>query len=237
MPSRTNAAAARTRRESDSMGDMLVPHDALYGATTRRAVLNFPVSFRPVPLEQIAAHVLLKRCCAEANADLKQIDRAKAKAIAGACDEILRRLADPNAHGRFPDFMRHFPIDVFQTGSGTSTNMNVNEAIANVASQRAGKPIGSKLPVHPNDHVNYGQSSNDTFPSSMQIAGALRISQRLVPALERLAKMLEAKAKEWDKVVKIGRTHLMDATPIRLGQEFSGYAAAARLAIVRAKAA
>jgi len=133
--------------------------------------------------------------------------------------------------------MRHFPIDVFQTGSGTSTNMNVNEVVANVASQRAGKAIGSKDPVHPNDHVNYGQSSNDTYPSSMQVAGAMRIASRLVPALERLARGLEEKAKRWDKVVKIGRTHLMDATPIRVGQEFSGYAAAARLAVVRAKAA
>lgn len=237
MPSRKNAAAARTRRESDSMGDMLVPHDALFGATTQRAVLNFPVSFRPVPLKQIAAHVLLKRCCAEANADLKQIDRAKGKAIAAACDEILRRLAAPNPHGRFPEFMRHFPIDVFQTGSGTSTNMNVNEAIANVASQRAGKPIGSKIPVHPNDHVNYGQSSNDTFPTSMQVAGAVLIQDDLVPALEALAKGLRAKAKAWDRVVKIGRTHLMDATPIRVGQEFGGYAAQVELGVKRAKSA
>ena len=207
------------------MGEMRVPHDALYGATTQRAVLNFPVSFRPVPMEQIAAHVLLKRCCAEANAELKQIDAAKARAITAACDEILRELAQPGAHGREPAFMRHFPIDVFQTGSGTSTNMNVNEAIANVASQRAGKPIGSKVPVHPNDHVNHGQSSNDTFPTSMQVAGAVLIQDELVPALQALAKGLRAKAKAWDRIVKIGRTHLMDATPIRVGQEFGGYAA------------
>ncbi|MFM7051972.1 MAG: class II fumarate hydratase [Planctomycetota bacterium] len=225
------------RRETDSMGEMFVPADALYGATTQRAVLNFPVSFRPVPQAQIEAHVLLKKCCAQANAELGELAKDKAEAIVAACDQVLAEFARPAPEGERHPLMRHFPIDVFQTGSGTSTNMNVNEVIANVASQRAGKAIGSKDPVHPNDHVNYGQSSNDTFPSSMQIAGALRISQRLVPALERLAKMLEAKAKEWDKVVKIGRTHLMDATPIRLGQEFSGYAAAARLAIVRAKAA
>jgi fumarate hydratase class II len=229
------------RRETDSMGEMFVPADALFGATTQRAVLNFPVSFRTVPQAQIEAHILLKKCCAEANAELGELPRDKAAAIVAAAEQLLNEFAQPVAEGlRHPfshPLMRHFPIDVFQTGSGTSTNMNVNEVIANVASQRAGKAIGSKDPVHPNDHVNYGQSSNDTYPSSMQIAGALLVSKRLIPALERLAKMLEAKAKQWDKVVKIGRTHLMDATPIRVGQEFSGYAAAARLAITRAKAA
>ena len=237
----SGAPAIGQRRETDSMGEMFVPADALYGATTQRAVLNFPVSFRTVPQAQIEAHILLKKCCAEANAELGELARDKAAAIAAAADQLLGEFAQPVAEGlRHPfshPLMRHFPIDVFQTGSGTSTNMNVNEVIANVASQRAGKAIGSKDPVHPNDHVNYGQSSNDTYPSSMQIAGALLISRRLIPALERLAKALEAKAKQWDKVVKIGRTHLMDATPIRLGQEFSGYAAAARLAITRAKAA
>jgi fumarate hydratase class II len=229
------------RRETDSMGEMFVPADALYGATTQRAVLNFPVSFRTIPQAQIEAHILLKKCCAEANAELGELPRDKAAAIVAAADQLLAEFAQPSADGlRHPyshPLMRHFPIDVFQTGSGTSTNMNVNEVIANVASQRAGKAIGSKDPVHPNDHVNYGQSSNDTYPSSMQIAGALLVSKRLIPALERLAKSLEAKAKEWDRVVKIGRTHLMDATPIRVGQEFSGYAAAARLALARAKAA
>ncbi len=229
------------RCETDSMGEMFVPADALFGATTQRAVLNFPVSFRTLPQAQIEAHILLKKCCAEANAELGELPREKASAIAAAADQLLSEFAQPVAEGlRHPfshPLMRHFPIDVFQTGSGTSTNMNVNEVIANVASQRAGKAIGSKDPVHPNDHVNYGQSSNDTYPSSMQIAGALLVSKRLIPALERLAKTLEAKAKEWDKVVKIGRTHLMDATPIRLGQEFSGYAAAVRFAITRAKSA
>jgi len=233
----TNGVGIGQRRETDSMGEMFVPADALYGATTQRAVLNFPVSFRPVPQAQIEAHILLKKCCAEANAELGELAKDKAAAIAAACDQLLSELAKPAPEGERHPLMRHFPIDVFQTGSGTSTNMNVNEVVANVASQRAGKAIGSKDPVHPNDHVNYGQSSNDTFPSSMQIAGALRISQRLVPALERLAQSLEARAKQWDKVVKIGRTHLMDATPIRLGQEFGGYAAAVRLGIERAKAA
>ncbi|MEY3022360.1 MAG: hypothetical protein RIS86_1558 [Planctomycetota bacterium] len=219
------------------MGEMSVPADALYGATTQRAVLNFPVSGRTVPQAQIEAHILLKQCCAEANAELRELAKDKAAAIVGACRELLAGFAEPAADGGRHPLMRHFPIDVFQTGSGTSTNMNVNEVVANVASQRAGRAIGSKDPVHPNDHVNYGQSSNDTYPSSMQIAGALGVARDLVPALERLAKSLEAKAKAWNKVVKIGRTHLMDATPIRVGQEFSGYAAAARLAVVRAKAA
>jgi fumarate hydratase, class II len=229
------------RRETDSMGEMYVPADALYGATTQRAVLNFPVSFRTIPKAQIEAHILLKKCCAEANAELGELPREKANAIVGAADQLLAEFSQPVATGlRHPfshPLMRHFPIDVFQTGSGTSTNMNVNEVIANVASQRAGRAIGSKDPVHPNDHVNYGQSSNDTYPSSMQIAGALGLAHHLIPALERLAKALEAKAKQWDAIVKIGRTHLMDATPIRVGQEFGGYAAAVRLAIARAESA
>jgi fumarate hydratase class II len=234
---RSSVAAGGRRTESDSMGPMEVPADALYGATTQRAVLNFPVSFRPVPQAQIEAHVLLKKCCAIANGELGEIEKAKAKAIVDACDAVLARFREPASEGDRHPLMRHFPIDVFQTGSGTSTNMNVNEVIANVASQRAGKAIGSKDPLHPNDHVNAGQSSNDTFPSSMQIAGATLIHERLVPALERLAKALDAKAKAWDKVVKIGRTHLMDATPMRVGQEFSGYAAAVRYSVDRAKAA
>jgi len=236
-PERTPSAPAGRRIESDSMGRMEVPADALYGATTQRAVLNFPVSFRPVPQAQIEAHILLKRCCAEANGELGEIGKPQVKAIVGACDELLAEFRQPAPEGAAHPLMRHFPVDVFQTGSGTSTNMNVNEVIANVASRRAGQAIGSKDPVHPNDHVNAGQSSNDTFPSSMQIAGAVRIHERLVPALERLAKALEVKAKAWDAVVKIGRTHLMDATPIRVGQEFSGYAAAVRYAVDRAKAA
>ena len=225
------------RRETDSMGEMFVPADALYGATTQRAVLNFPVSFRTVPQAQIEAHILLKKCCAEANTELGELPKDKAAAIVDACDALLADFAQPAPFGMPHPRMRHFPIDVFQTGSGTSTNMNVNEVVANVASQRAGKAIGSKDPVHPNDHVNYGQSSNDTYPSSMQIAGAVRIARDLVPALVRLAEALEKKQKAWDKVVKIGRTHLMDATPIRLGQEFGGYAAAARYSVVRAQAA
>ena len=228
---------AATRTESDSMGSMEVPGDALYGATTQRAVLNFPVSGRTVPQAQIEAHILLKRCCAEANLELKELPKEKVAAIVAACDELLDGFSRVPPRGEAHPLMRHFPIDVFQTGSGTSTNMNVNEVIANVASQRAGKPIGAKDPLHPNDHVNYGQSSNDTFPASMQIAGAVAIHRHLIPSLEALAAGLWAKAKAWDKVVKIGRTHLMDATPIRVGQEISGYAAAVDFAVERARKA
>jgi fumarate hydratase class II len=231
-PSASTTSALRT--ETDSMGSMQVPSDALYGATTQRAVLNFPVSGRPVPPAQIEAHILLKRCCAEANLELSELPKQTVGAIVAACDELLATFASAESRA---ETMRHFPIDVFQTGSGTSTNMNVNEVIANVASRRAGKPIGAKDPLHPNDHVNYGQSSNDTFPSSMQIAGAVLIRTRLLPALERLEKGLRAKAKAWDSIVKIGRTHLMDATPIRVGQEFSGYAAAVGFGIERAEKA
>ncbi|MDZ4755887.1 MAG: class II fumarate hydratase [Phycisphaerae bacterium] len=229
---RSAPIAEATRTETDSMGAMEVPGDALYGATTQRAVLNFPVSGRTVPAAQIEAHILLKRACADVNLDLHELPRDKVKAVIEAADQLLARFKDPAARAAT---MRHFPIDVFQTGSGTSTNMNVNEVIANVAAQRAGKPIGAKDPLHPNDHVNYGQSSNDTFPSSMQIAGAILIQSSLIPALKALAAGLWAKSKAWDRFVKIGRTHLMDATPIRVGQEFSGYAAAADLAVERAR--
>lgn len=146
------------------MGSMQVPADALFGATTQRAVLNFPVSGRTVPQAQIEAHILLKRACAEANLELKELPKEKVAAILAACDELLGTFAARPPFGQIHPLMRHFPIDVFQTGSGTSTNMNVNEVIGNVASRQAGKPIGAKEPLHPNDHVNYGQSSNDTFP-------------------------------------------------------------------------
>lgn len=226
---RTTDRTTKTRVESDSMGQMSVPHDALFGATTQRAVLNFPVSGRPVPPQVVAAYFELKRACALANVKLKELPRDKGAAIVEACEQLLEDFADRRAQ-----VMRHFPIDVFQTGSGTSTNMNVNEVIANTASQMAGKPIGSKQPLHPNDHVNYGQSSNDTFPSAMQIAGAVEIEAKLIPALKRLHAALAAKARAWDKHVKIGRTHLMDATPVRVGQEFSGFAAAVEYAVGRA---
>jgi fumarate hydratase class II len=216
--------------EKDSMGELEVPADVLYGASTQRAVLNFQVSGRPVPEGVIKAYARLKGACARVNQRLGRLDEARAAAIIEACAEIQGGLA---AHG---GLARHFPIDIFQTGSGTSTNMNANEVIANLVCVRHHKAIGSsKDPawldaggVHPNDHVNMGQSSNDTFPTAMHLAAALEIKNELLPALDSLATALEAKAAAWDDVVKIGRTHLQDATPIRLGQEFGGFAAQLR---------
>jgi fumarate hydratase class II len=215
-----------TRTERDTMGEMQVPVDALYGASTARAVDNFPVSFEPVPASVIHAFGHLKAACAAANQQLGKLDAKLADAVIGASNDVAAGKHDA-----------HFPVDVYQTGSGTSTNMNANEVIANLANERLGHGRGAKGKegaVHPNDHVNMGQSSNDTFPAAMHIAGAVEIKQKLIPALERLANDLAAKAKEWDEVVKIGRTHLMDATPIRVGQVFAGYAAQAHYATVRA---
>lgn len=212
------------------MGEMEVPADALYGASTQRAVLNFPVSGRPVPEGIIRAYGVLKGACAAVNHRLGRLDDERFRAIAEACHEVADGLP------AFGGLARHFPIDIFQTGSGTSTNMNVNEVVANLVCVRRHQPIGrSKDPawiaaggVHPNDHVNMGQSSNDTFPTAIHLAAATGIQGELLPAVKRMAGVLEDKARAWDKVVKIGRTHLMDATPIRLGQEFSGYASQMR---------
>jgi fumarate hydratase class II len=203
----------QTRPEKDSMGTMDVPFDALYGATTQRAVLNFPVSGYRFGRPFIRALGLIKWAAAQANRDLSRLDEERARLIVQAAEEVIDGTLD-----------RHFPIDIFQTGSGTSTNMNANEVIANRASQIAGKPIGSKDPVHPNDHVNMGQSSNDVIPTAIHVAVAESIRNDLMPALEHLQHGLEAKTQEFWDVIKIGRTHLMDATPVRLGQEFSGYA-------------
>jgi fumarate hydratase class II len=214
------------RTEKDSMGEMQVPVEALYGASTARAVENFPVSYRPVPAAVIHAFGHLKAACAQANLDLGKLDKTIAQAIIEASNEVAEGKHDV-----------HFPVDVYQTGSGTSTNMNANEVIANLATQRLRLRDESAKKVHPNDHVNVGQSSNDTFPTAMNIAGALLIDRQLVPALQRLHNELSAKAKKWDTVVKIGRTHLMDATPIRMGQVFAGYAAAAKEGACRANRA
>ncbi len=210
------------RDEKDSMGSMRVPAEALYGASTQRAVLNFPISGQGMPIEVIRAFGMLKGAAAEANRQLKLLPATKARLIIKAAGEI--------GDGEHDD---QFPVDVFQTGSGTSTNMNVNEVIANRCSQLAGKPVGSKKPVHPNDHVNYGQSSNDTFPTAMHVAAVVALKHKLRPAMKELRKSLAAKARKWDKVVKIGRTHLQDATPLRLGQEFGGYARQIERAIQR----
>ena len=208
------------------MGTMSVPEWALWGATTQRAVENFPISGRPIPAEIIHAFGHLKAAAAIVNRELGKLDADKAAAIIAAAEEVARG-----------DHDRHFPIDVFQTGSGTSSNMNVNEVIANRASQRAGQPVGSFKPVHPNDHVNMGQSSNDTFPTAIHVAAAAAMTKTLLPALEKLHATLERQAREWDDIIKIGRTHLMDATPIRVGQVFGGYASQVEHAIERVRRA
>jgi fumarate hydratase class II len=217
------------RLERDTMGEMQVPHDAHYGASTARAVENFPVANEPVPPSVIHAFGYLKAACAEANLELGKLDKKRTEAIVAAAREV--------ATGAHDD---HFPVDIYQTGSGTSTNMNANEVIANVANIKLGFGAGAKGQegaVHPNDHVNMGQSSNDTFPAAMHVAAAVAVSQQLLPALLKLHKELATKAKAWDKIVKIGRTHLMDATPIRVGQVFGGYAAQAHYAVIRAERA
>lgn len=197
------------RVESDSMGKMKVPSDAYYGAQTARAVENFPVSGRTLPREFIRAMGLVKLAAAQTNAELGFLKKSTARAIAKAAQEVV----DGKLDG-------HFVVDVFQTGSGTSTNMNANEVIAN----RAAEILKGKISVHPNDHVNMGQSSNDVIPTAMHVSSLEAIEKDLIPSLEYLRDALSKKAKQFNHVVKIGRTHLMDATPIRLGQEFSGYA-------------
>ena len=208
-----------TRTEKDSMGPMEVPIDALWGASTQRAVLNFPVSGFRMPPEFVRSLGLVKWAAAQANKELKVLDPKVADAVAGAALTIYEG-----------EHAGEFPIDVFQTGSATSTNTNANEVIAHLASQTLGKD------VHPNDHVNFGQSSNDVIPTTMHVAAVLQTELELLPALEHLHDCLKAKAKEFDAVVKVGRTHLQDAVPIRLGQEFSGYARMIELGIARVKA-
>ncbi len=198
------------RIEKDSMGEMHVPIDAYYGASTQRAVENFPVSGEPLPAPFIHALGLVKLAAARVNRALDLLDDAKADAIEQAAREVADGALD-----------REFPIDVYQTGSGTSTNMNANEVIATRASEIMAGGRGKHL-VHPNDHVNLGQSSNDVIPSALHVSGVLALEGDLVPALHHLHGALAAKAVEYDDIVKIGRTHLMDATPIRLGQEFGG---------------
>ncbi len=192
---------------------MAVPATALYGAQTQRAVENFPISKLRFPREFIRALGLIKLCAARTNMELGLLDRKAGTVIVKAAQEV--------ADGRLDD---HFVLDIFQTGSGTSTNMNANEVISNRAIQLAGGVVGSKSPVHPNDHVNIGQSSNDVIPAAMHIAALESIEYLLIPSLRKLQKALASKAREFDSIVKIGRTHLQDATPVRLGQEFGGYA-------------
>lgn len=211
-----------TRIEKDSMGEMQVPEQALYGASTQRAVLNFPISGQPMPPAFIHGLGLVKWACASANEELGRLSKEKADWIREAADEIFEGQLDS-----------HFPVDVFQTGSGTSSNMNANEVISNRVCQKLGKPIGSKDPIHPNDDCNMGQSSNDIIPTTLHVAVAVALKNDLLPALTKLHDSLQKKSEAFADVVKIGRTHLMDATPLTLGQEFSGYAAQVKKGIAR----
>ncbi len=211
----------KTRTERDSMGPVEVPAGAYYGASTQRAVLNFPISNLRLPRPFIRALGLIKMAAARVNAELGLLEPRRAEAIEAAAREVAKGELDA-----------HFVVDVFQTGSGTSTNMNANEVIANRASELLGAGRGSKL-VHPNDHVNLGQSSNDVIPTAIHLAALIEMKERLLPALEELRAALEEKSREFWGVVKTGRTHLQDATPIRLGQEFLGYAGQAERALRR----
>ncbi|GAA3873264.1 class II fumarate hydratase [Leifsonia kafniensis] len=215
-----NSAETGYRIEHDTMGEVRVPINALYSAQTQRAVENFPISGSVLESAQIAALARIKKSAALANARLGVLDGAIANAISAAADEVIS--------GRYDS---QFPIDVYQTGSGTSSNMNMNEVLATLATQSLGSP------VHPNDHVNASQSSNDVFPTSVHIAVTSALIDDLIPALDHLAVSLEAKASLWAEVVKAGRTHLMDATPVTLGQEFGGYARQIRLGIERVQSA
>jgi len=201
------------RIETDSMGEMSVPADAYYGAQTARAVENFPISGIRKHSMLIKALGMIKRAAAESNMELGLLTKKTGNAIVKAAQEVIDGKLD-----------EHFVLDVFQTGSGTSTNMNANEVIANRANEILGVKKGDKSGVHPNDHVNMGQSSNDVYPTALHVSAMLAIESTLLPGLKSLEKALSSKAKQFDKIVKIGRTHLQDATPIRLGQEFSGYA-------------
>lgn len=204
---------ADVRKETDSLGEVSVPADKLWGAQTQRSLEHFSIGKDLIPREMITAYATLKKACANANHAGKRLDDTAHKLIVQSCDEILA--------GQHHDM---FPLHVWMTGSGTQFNMNVNEVISNRCCQIAGTPLGSKKPVHPNDHVNMSQSSNDTFPSAMYIAAAVNTAERLLPAVKAMRDAIAVKAKEWDGIVKIGRTHMQDATPITLGQEWSGYA-------------
>jgi fumarate hydratase, class II len=226
---------AEFRVERDSMGEVRVPATAYYGAQTQRAVENFPISGWPLPPALIHAIGLVKYAAGVANRDLgklatsgkNRLDPRQIQTMLDACRDV--------AAGKFDD---QFPIDVFQTGSGTSSNMNANEVISNRAIELlGGDRLKPEKPVHPNDHVNMGQSTNDTFPTAIHVAVAVEIQQQLIPALERLAGVLSSKAAEWDQIIKIGRTHLADATPLRLGQEIGGFARQLELSVQRAKRA
>jgi fumarate hydratase class II len=215
----------KTRTETDSFGPIEVASDHYWGAQTERSRNNFRIGEERMPRPIIRALAIVKRAAAETNLALGSLDARRAKAIVQAAQEII--------DGKLDD---HFPLSVWQTGSGTQTNMNVNEVIANRANEKLGGALGAKAPIHPNDHVNMSQSSNDSFPTAMHIAAAEEITQRLLPALTHLQAALKTKTKEFRSIVKIGRTHTQDATPLTLGQEYSGYAAQVTSSIARVKA-
>src|ERR1700726_2034535 len=206
------AKSVPTRTESDSMGNIDVPMDRYYGAQTARSLIHFAIGKDTMPPELLRAFGILKKAAALVNQDLGKLSPEKANLITQAADEVIS--------GKLND---HFPLRIWQTGSGTQTNMNVNEVISNRAIEMAGGEMGSKKPIHPNDDVNMSQSSNDTFPTAMHIAAAEEIVKLLIPAVRELRDALHAKAEEFADIVKIGRTHLMDAVPLTVGQEFSGY--------------
>jgi len=206
------------RIERDTLGEVRVPDDALYGAQTQRAIENYPISGLREHPELVRAFILLKRAAAQANRELGAMDERIANAIIGACDQI---------HGDFEEHRKHFVVDVFQAGAGTSFNMNCNEVIANLANLSLGGKLGEYKPVHPNDHVNMAQSTNDVFPTAMRVA-TVALLEQLLPRLDQLADALDVKGDEFADVIKSGRTHLQDAVPVTLGQEFKAYAAAVR---------
>src|SRR6188768_2814827 len=218
----TARPSARTRTESDTFGPIEVPADRYWGAQTQRSIENFRIGTERMPRPLIRALAIVKRASAEVNHSLKLIDARRMRAIVRAAQEII--------DGKLND---HFPLVVWQTGSGTQTNMNLNEVIANRANELLGGKLGAKSPVHPNDHVNMSQSSNDCFPTAMHIAAAEEMARLLDPALAHLQDALQKKAKAFTRIVKIGRTHTQDATPLTLGQEFSGYASAVENGIIR----
>ena len=212
MTANTNVPAPGIRKETDSLGEVDVPNSKLWGAQTQRSLEHFRIGNDLIPREMITAYATLKKAAANANYAGKHLDHERRKLIVDVCDEILA--------GQHEDM---FPLHVWMTGSGTQFNMNVNEVISNRCCQLAGTPLGSKTPVHPNDHVNMSQSSNDSFPTAMNIAAAVNVTERLIPAVTALRDAIAAKAEEWKDIVKIGRTHMQDATPLTLGQEWSGY--------------
>ncbi len=217
---------AKTRTETDSMGEIAVPADRYWGAQTERSLHHFSIGREHFPRPLIRAFGLLKKAAALTNADLGTLPKEHVNLIVRAADEVIDGTLD-----------EHFPLFVWQTGSGTQTNMNVNEVISNRAIELAGGVIGSKKPIHPNDHVNRGQSSNDTFPTAMHIAAAEEVVHHLLPAVDQLSGTLHGKAHAFQDIVKIGRTHLQDATPVTFGQEISGWVAQIDLATAAVEAA